>query len=409
MLEELDQNVQVQLEQNLKKLLFKNFSNISNPKASSEEPDGLESKKTVLKDDWLDSLDNHFFLLMHAATKTGVIEINDSNDKKTILQANYLLPSLILYTNGAVEGQPEKLLKITTAVEFLLKASCLLDDIQDGDKNRSLLGTTGVGEALNIALILMSLGHELLNDSIHEFTLLSQEAQDTRNTSDIISTFSKLSKRLFHCIQFAARGQLLDVQEKDVSPGRLFEQPDYHMQKIGLKTALITSYLAELGATLAAPFAKEAILIYRQFGFTFGKALHLVNDLQDFLTATNHKVENSRDLGQGQITLPLVYAYQGLNTESERQHLLKLWEQIGCSTDTTSKVGLLKELSEMLRSTPAFLQTVMLLMDSFFEAENQLKRLDPLLEKTEHRIMLEILKKLVMRFQGHCSLRVSHS
>lgn len=251
----------------------------------------------------------------------------------------------------------------------------------------------------------MSLGQQLLSEVVAEFASVgSQENTKLDKFVKTNSDYGKLIGKLAVSLQSAARGQLLDAQEKNFPIELLIEQPDYYLQKAGLKTAAITGFLTELGAALASPDEVKTLYVYQQFGCAFGMVLHLVGDLQDFLTGTHHDVLFSRDLGKSQLTLPIIYAYRDLDSSSRLQ-MLELWHHIEyCSGDTVAQADYRSKIVELVKSTSAFSETLSLILHYLVQAETRLKELDPTLEKQEHQAMLDTLKNFVRLFQSYCLL-----
>ncbi len=185
---------------------------------------------------------------------------------------------------------------------------------------------------------------------------------------------------------------MLDLQEKQLPLRLRFESPERYLQKVGLKTGLVFRYLAELGASLGGAKAEE-VEVYGRFGFTFGLVLHLLDDLTDFLQALT-RPNNSRDLCNRYISLPFIYAFQTLVSEAERGEMLNLWEQTSNKPLRESGVDVNLKLAVILRSTPAFLQTLALASQYLVEATTQMGNLN----KDELNFLLRKLQNLIQGF-----------
>lgn len=288
------------------------------------------------------------------------------------------LSSLVIHSCGACCSDPEFAIPAAAAMDMILMSAGLFDDIQDQDKTASLVAKVGIGEALNIALTLLLLGQKLLTDTIKE--------RLTDNEPFV------LINRLNDCLLVGIKGQFLDLQEVQIPLSARLESPDYYLAKNGLKAATLFSYLTELGATLGYRSNKhEFITSYRQFGFALGMVVQLVADLGDFL-ASGKPGEMGRDLSHHLPTLPTVYAYEALESETKRELFVELWQKVPAPLD---------ELLNLLNSTPAVSQTIGLITQYAVEAESFLRAIDPQLEKMEHRSMLGLLKSFIGSLRGH--------
>lgn len=293
------------------------------------------------------------------------------------------LSSLVVYCCGAVCDTPEIAMPAAVAMNFIFITAGLFDDIQDLDKPNSLAARFGVGQALDVALTLLLMGQELLNEAVKANIFEKKRANDPGFTDDPFL----LSNRLKRCLLVGIRGQVLDIQEKAVAlPDRL-NSCEYYLGKNALKAATMFSFLPELGATLGYGNCRhENIAKYREFGFDLGMIVQLMADLGDFLA--NGK---SRDLAYFQPTLPTTYAYQSLKTEAQKKEFLALWQKIPAS---------LEEFSALLKTTPAIFETIATIVRYKVEAETGLRALDPNLEKVEHQAMLALLDSFVQRLNG---------
>lgn len=275
-------------------------------------------------------------------------------------------PLLMLHICGAVGGQPQKWLRLAAGVQILHQASVLFDDLQDQDQPKSLAARP---EALTIALYLLSLGQEVFLEEVAEPKLLAY---------------------LFQTINRGLRGQFLDLQENEIPLQLRFSSPELYIQKISLKTAGTGQFLAELGATLGGA-DPETVATYARFGHNFSLSLHLLDDLADYLRAS----EQCRDLQQRYLTMVYLEAYRQLDP-SNQALVLELWEQN--SGDDT-------QLRELLTTDSAVLHTLTLATRYLARAELELQSLDPKLEKPEHQELLGRLQSLIRRLYTYFSLR----
>lgn len=301
----------------------------------------------------------------------------------------YLLPSLVIYTILATGGELQTSLQAGVGIEFLGKSSALFDDIQDRDKPDGLVKVLGVGVALNLALMLLQLGEEQIGKAFN----IAIESGNPKSTNLF------LPQQFLASVTFAARGQLLDLQDTDHSLQQRMENPAYYIQKCGLKTGSLIGSWLEVGALLGTVHKTgsqqtDISKIYRQVGFNLGIVLQLINDLKDFSIALNQP-ENSRDLIQRNLTLPFIQAYKTLKSGPDKMQMLHLWEEKS-SLQTDSE--LLKLLAP--NAILAFTQTIGLAARYLVESENYLRKLDPALNKFEHRVMLGMFEQIFRKFRG---------
>ncbi len=342
------------------------------------EPQFLSSfvENATSSQTWLD-LNRRIVASMYAALELDEL----TQEEESVKEPKPLLPGLIIYTCGAVGGTPERAVPAAAAVEFLLRASCLLDDIQDQDRPDALAAKLGVTEALNTALIMIQVGQANLVSALTTAGLPADLS---------LELFSELS----HTIINAAKGQLLDLTEVNCSLHRQLNSPDYFLKKAALKTAETVGFLTYLGAVIGAGAKTEYTGLYRAFGLYFGMVLHLVNDLKDFVLG----LENAgRDLKNRHLTLPVVYCYQELTSIEDKATLLKLWSSPGSSEANHQK------LLDLLKSKFAVPQVLGQATMYMAQAESVLKQLDPGLEKIEHRLMLASLENLLGQFRYYFS------
>lgn len=300
----------------------------------------------------------------------------------------YLVPCLVIYTALASGGELQTSLHAAVGIDFLGKSSALFDDIQDQDKPDGLVQVVGTGVALNLALMLLQFGEEHVGKALNEAFAL--RIQPVKNCG--------VKAKFLTSIAFAARGQLLDLQDNSRSLPHRLENPDYYIEKCSLKTGVLIGSWLEMGASLGTIYSTgraqtEICDIYRQVGFNMGIVLQLINDLKDFSTGLN-RPENSRDLTKRNLTMPFIQAYRMLKPSAQIQ-MQHLWEEKSTLQTDTKLLELLAPTALM-----AFAQTIGLAARYLVEAENCLRQLDPALNKVEHRSILEMFEQIFRKFRG---------
>ncbi len=395
------QEIEIQLSLKLEPLYLKR---VFKPGSSSNHqlPAVLNSHRSDTSESWPDKIDRQFLEWLRLAlelTESG--PENPSKNPGAAPVYRYLLPSLVFYVCSATGATHNAALMASTGVEFLGKASILFDDIQDQDKSDSIIKVIGEGAALNLALILLQAGEELIGDAFSN-ELLSQQSRSGSPVEFLPKNILLFPGRLLSSVSYAARGQLLDLQEKHIPLAERMVDQEYYLHKSGLKTGTLVSHWLELGAMLGgttkriatSEFLQDAPAVYYQAGFNLGMVLHLISDLKEFSMAVQ-KPEISRDLAWRNLTLPYIFIFKELHSTGDSSHLLRLWEQMNSDEATWELGNLIK-----LHAVTAFTRTLGMAVRYLVEAESQLRKLDPELEKGEHRAMLEMFKNLIRKFRG---------
>jgi geranylgeranyl pyrophosphate synthase len=291
----------------------------------------------------------------------------------------FLSSKMVAFICGANGKEPREVISVLAGVFLIQQASSILDDIQDNDRDSSLDKVLNIPTAMNIALILLSRGQEIITDC------LAQSVEQNK-TNQLQANYLRLVSELNQAIGAALRGQLLDLQENLVAmPLREITLENY-TAKLVLKSSSRFSFLAELGALLGG--ASESLAYnYRQFGFLAGVALNLMSDLYDFAEGGPDGIEQSRDYRSKVFNLPLLYAYESQGSDEAKREFLQLWEESLTSLET------LAAFKEKLRWQSAYEQTLELINYYIDEAEKVLRQLDPAFEKQEHRDLVWLLRQ----------------
>lgn len=180
----------------------------------------------------------------------------------------------------------ERTMYVATAIEMVHAASLVHDDlIDDADVRRgrpTVHSTWGGNVALMVGDYLFALAAGQM-----------AESADPR----IIKSFARGVERI-------CEAELAPVT--DVEP--LEQALEQYYAKIGGKTAALFECAAE-GGILASDGTPEQIAALRRFGYDIGLAFQIVDDVLDFTgdEATLGKPAG-HDLGEGTITLPVIYA-----------------------------------------------------------------------------------------------------
>ena len=185
------------------------------------------------------------------------------------------------------------------AMEMLMAAGDLIDDIQDGeaglpDDRHSL------GQVLEIVSLLLMLAHRAIGS-------LAEKGVPASRVLTGLRVFDTLGVD-------ALRGQTLDMDletRQDVSI-------EDSIAASRLKSASLTRCAAELGASLGTDDAGE-IERYGQFGWHFGLLMQLMNDVAAVWPGAREK----SDLRLRKKTLPITFALNLPRGSSRHAHVIQ--------------------------------------------------------------------------------------
>lgn len=318
-------------------------------------------------------------------------------------ELQYIAPKLFLSVYAAVGDSTiiKPVLSVAAALQILHAASALFDAIQDGDKSSPLVEEIKPSKANNVALIMLLSAQKIIFDaitSVSEAKSLPTSDYQIRgsfHTSSSTTCYTLMSNLLETLIS-GFRGQLLDLQEDQLDVTARLDNSDLYLIKMASKTGLVYSYISGLGASLVGVEA-AVITVYKKFGFAFGVALHLIDDLIDF-SKTLYSPAESADLQSRRLTLPFVFGYQELfQSPGRQQEFLDAWNWNDVQplpVDTTQSNATLGRLLGAGNGS-AFVQSLLLATNYVVEAEAHLREVDPELKKPEHKRLIQILQKLI--------------
>ena len=370
-------------------------------------------------------LDRTFEIFIHAALNPKFKSESNDDEITTLVnhKSKFLMPSLLVYSCGACSStyDIDLTLKAAAAAEFLLCSLSLFDDIQDKDKpDFSLQGKFGSEVCLDVALIFIELAQGMfceINEALFS-QVLSASLILRSNTEYLLGFHTFCSQSLaniFSRITVAARGQLLDLQEKDILLEDRLGEYDYYLSKASFKSGLIVSSILEIGATLGLAQSliglndleepsqlfsnlNRTLSVYKDFGFYFGTILQLISDLDNFLAGFPDNLSESRDLSHRELTLPIIYSYDSLSDSQEKQQFIEAWKLLDPtnSLESPNKV-LIRLLDKQNILLPGVSQTIAVALKNSGLAYQLLQKVDPTLSKQENRIMMTSLKQLIMK------------
>ncbi|NLO83236.1 MAG: polyprenyl synthetase family protein [Clostridiales bacterium] len=196
-----------------------------------------------------------------------------------------LRPALVLLSGKFGKYEEKKLIPLAAAIEILHTATLVHDDVIDEAKIRRGIPTVQTRWGKDVAVFT---GDFLFTKA---FMLLSSST-----TFENLQNLSKVVKAI-------CEGEIEQYQsryDKNVTVRQ-------YLKRIGRKTALLFALSCYIGAHESG-CARDIIRLLGKFGFNFGMAFQITDDLLDF-TGDSAKTGKpvGRDFVQGVYTLPLIY------------------------------------------------------------------------------------------------------
>ncbi len=230
----------------------------------------------------------------------------------------------LIAQSGSHKPDPQRVAHACAGIELLHLASLVHDDIIDGTDIRRGQKTAHKEWGTQVAVLI---GDYVLSQAMQ--CVIDEESHD------IPTILSKAADKLI-------AGEILELDQSG-NMGLSFEEYD---RIIDGKTAALIAGAARIGAILAG-FDKELIENCAQMGSHFGIAFQIVDDLLDYgFGSKNLDKAKFTDLGNGLITLPLLYYFDSSNTQ-ERADMESLIAQ-------ADQAGVPEKIIAMLNEKDAF-------------------------------------------------------
>jgi geranylgeranyl pyrophosphate synthase len=202
-------------------------------------------------------------------------------------------PLLLLIVCEAISRSCEHALPAAAALQLLMAAGDVFDDIEDADSPESLSARYGSAVATNIATTLLILAERAVT------RLKGRGVNDNLiiRVMDAVNSFYAT----------ACAGQHLDLS----LPSEIAGSEDTYLRVIGMKSASQIECACHVGALLA-PANEEMVGKFSAFGHNLGMAAQITNDIQG--------IKDGSDIAKHKITLPVIYALAQTDGEV-RDHL----------------------------------------------------------------------------------------
>ncbi|MFC2017139.1 polyprenyl synthetase family protein [Chloroflexota bacterium] len=189
-----------------------------------------------------------------------------------------LLPLIV---SEAISGHYRHVLPAAAALQFLMAAGDVFDDVEDADSSESLSSKYGLAVATNVATTLLILAERAIGQ------LKAKGVEDC-----IIIRVMKMVNSFYTT---ACAGQHLDLS----LTSEMATSEDIYLQVIGMKSASQIECACHIGALLAEA-SQQLIHTFAMFGHNVGMVAQISNDIQG--------ITRGRDLMKRKITMPIIYA-----------------------------------------------------------------------------------------------------
>ncbi len=216
-----------------------------------------------------------------------------------------LLPMMVC---EAISGHYENALPSAAALQLLMAAGDVFDDIEDADSSESLSARYGSAVATNVATALLILAERAI-------TRFKTRGVADRLTVCVMDTINS-------CYITACAGQHLDLSIASEPP----VSEDMYLRIVGMKSASQIECACRVGVLLANA-NQELIDKFNALGHNLGMAAQITNDIQG--------VTYGSDIMKRKITLPVVFALNHTEGEACSQLDLVFGKQSASVPDST--------------------------------------------------------------------------
>ena len=220
-------------------------------------------------------------------------------------------PLLPLMVCQAISGRYEPALPAAAALQLLMAAGDVFDDIEDADSFESLPARYGSAVATNVATTLLILAERAIA------RLKGRGVRDciTVRVMDVVNSFYTT----------ACAGQHLDLS----FASEMAASEDIYLRVVAMKSASQIECACRIGALLAT-VDEELIDTFGRFGYNLGMAAQITNDIEG--------VTKGSDIAKHKITLPVIYALAQTDGETRNQLETAFGKQTGESGPDPSQI-----------------------------------------------------------------------
>jgi len=230
---------------------------------------------------------------------------------ETYRRGKKLRPLILLLSSRTCAGGdvvlPQKAINASVSLEMLHVATLIHDDIVDVAPMRRGLRTVYSERGTEMAVLI---GDLQFIQAVRCFA----EGIDTQEDMRLVNLVLDVGFQI--CC-----GELDEIMTDPQQDAATLEAR--YLQTVNRKTAALFALACESGALLAGGSRSEAFHL-SQFGRRFGVAFQIMDDIFDFVRPQELSGKAAgKDLEQGRVTLPLIYALQELGSDHPAQRMMK--------------------------------------------------------------------------------------
>ncbi|MBA7696605.1 Heptaprenyl diphosphate synthase component 2 [subsurface metagenome] len=242
----------------------------------------------------------------------------------------------------AISGHYEHALPTAAALQLLMAAGDVFDDIEDADSSESLSARYGPAIAINVASTLITMGEAAIT------------RLETRGVEDYIIV--RVMDVVNSYCTTACAGQHLDLSltsKMDISE-------DTYVRVTSMKSASQVECACHIGALLVTA-NQELINTFTVFGHDLGMAAQIANDIQG--------INRGSDILKQKITLPVIYALTQAKGETRNKLVIAFGQQSETVPDPTQIKDLLFSIGAIHYTTVKMESYKQRALDTLSEAE----------------------------------------
>lgn len=263
---------------------------------------------------------------------------------ETYRRGKKLRPLILLLACRSCAGPdaelPQKAINASVSLEMLHVATLIHDDIVDVAPMRRGLRTVYSERGTEMAVLI---GDLQFIQAVRCFADGIDAQEDMHLVSQVLDVGFQI------CC-----GELDEIMTDPTLDSDTLEKR--YMQTVNRKTAALFALACEAGALLAGGSKSQAFYL-SHFGRRFGVAFQIMDDIFDFVRpeALSGKAPG-KDLEQGRVTLPLIYALPELGADHAAQRIMKRQpytheELDGTVRDVAASDGILRAYSKARKIT----------------------------------------------------------
>lgn len=223
--------------------------------------------------------------------------------ERSMYSRGKLLRPILLLLSAKLNAQqqetlPEKVIQAAVSLEMIHVASLIHDDIIDASTTRRGCPSISHDRGIEIALLI---GDMQFLQAIRGFTHSIEDISDLGLVRNILNTGVKI-----------CAGEIDELRSDPHDSVANLEKRYFNI--IDKKTALLFGTSCEVGSALVNARSRN-MLAMGLFGRKYGQAFQIMDDINDF---SNKKITGKGqyvDLQQKRLSLPIIYAMEGLPIE----------------------------------------------------------------------------------------------